>query len=124
MAARSFLQSVHRASHDARPGYNTRSVPANSSTTSTPRFIQRLFKAEGTTFIEYVLAQRLARAHRALIDPRRDILNLAQKTMAPRAGIEPATFRLTVERSTAELPRNRPVDRQRAYNKAQLLCKG
>jgi AraC-like DNA-binding protein len=38
----------------------------------TPRFIQRLFEAEGTTFTEYVLAQRLARAHRMLTDPRRD----------------------------------------------------
>ena len=38
--------------------------------------------------------------------------------MAPRAGIEPATFRLTVERSTAELPRNKPVFTHRAYNKA------
>jgi AraC-like DNA-binding protein len=37
----------------------------------TPRFIQRLFEAEGTTFTEYVLAQRLARAHRTLLDPRR-----------------------------------------------------
>jgi AraC-like DNA-binding protein len=37
----------------------------------TPRFIQRLFEAEGTTFTEYVLAQRLARAYRLLTDPRR-----------------------------------------------------
>jgi AraC-like DNA-binding protein len=37
----------------------------------TPRFIQRLFEAEGATFTEYVLTQRLARAHRMLIDPRR-----------------------------------------------------
>jgi AraC-like DNA-binding protein len=36
----------------------------------TPRFIQRLFEAEGTTFTEYVLAQRLLRAHRMLTDPR------------------------------------------------------
>lgn len=36
----------------------------------TPRFIQRLFEAEGTTFTEYVLTQRLARAHRLLCDPR------------------------------------------------------
>jgi AraC-like DNA-binding protein len=36
----------------------------------TPRFVQRLFEAEGTTFTEYVLAQRLARAHRLLSDPR------------------------------------------------------
>jgi AraC-like DNA-binding protein len=38
----------------------------------TPRFVQRLFEAEGTTFTEYVLAQRLARAHRLLSDPRRE----------------------------------------------------
>jgi AraC-like DNA-binding protein len=37
----------------------------------TPRFVQRLFETEGTTFTEYVLAQRLTRAHRLLIDPRR-----------------------------------------------------
>ena len=36
----------------------------------TPRFVQRLFETEGTTFTDYVLAQRLARAHRLLSDPR------------------------------------------------------
>jgi AraC-like DNA-binding protein len=35
-----------------------------------PRWIWRLFEREGTTFTEYVLAQRLARAHRLLADPR------------------------------------------------------
>jgi AraC-like DNA-binding protein len=38
----------------------------------TPRALQRLFEAEGTTFTEYVLVQRLARAHRLLVDPRHD----------------------------------------------------
>jgi AraC-like DNA-binding protein len=37
----------------------------------TPRFIQRLFETEGTTFTAYVLAQRLARAHDRLSDPLR-----------------------------------------------------
>jgi AraC-like DNA-binding protein len=37
----------------------------------TPRYVQRLFELEGTTFTEYVLAQRLARAHRLLTDPLR-----------------------------------------------------
>ncbi len=36
-----------------------------------PRWIQRLFEGEETTFTKYVLAQRLARAHRLLTDPRR-----------------------------------------------------
>src|SRR5882757_4799711 len=45
--------------------------------------------------------------------------------MAPRAGFEPATIRLTVECSTAELPRNRRsrCSRMAAYNKAALACK-
>ena len=37
----------------------------------TARFVQRLFEADGTTFTDYVLAQRLSRAHRLLTDPRR-----------------------------------------------------
>ena len=38
----------------------------------TPRYIQRLFEGEGTSFTEYVLARRLALAHRMLCDPCRD----------------------------------------------------
>jgi AraC-like DNA-binding protein len=37
----------------------------------TPRFVQRLFEAEGTTFTEYVLNRRLGRARGLLTDPRR-----------------------------------------------------
>src|SRR5437667_2219749 len=37
----------------------------------TPRGIQRLFEMEGTTFTEYLISQRLARAHRLLSDPGR-----------------------------------------------------
>jgi len=35
-----------------------------------PRWVQRLFESEGTTFTDYVLGQRLLRAHRLLTDPR------------------------------------------------------
>jgi len=35
-----------------------------------PRYIQILFEEEGTTFSQYVLGQRLMRAHRILTDPR------------------------------------------------------
>jgi AraC-like DNA-binding protein len=37
----------------------------------TPRFLQRLFEGDGTTLTDYVLGQRLSRAHRMLTDPRR-----------------------------------------------------
>jgi hypothetical protein len=48
------------------------------------------------------------------------------KSLAPRAGFEPATIRLTVECSTAELPRNEAnwVRVGAAYNKASGACKG
>jgi AraC-like DNA-binding protein len=36
----------------------------------TPRYVQMLFDGEGTTFSQFVLAERLAHAHRLLIDPR------------------------------------------------------
>jgi AraC-like DNA-binding protein len=34
-----------------------------------PRYVQRLFEGEGTTFSEYVLNERLARVHRMLVNP-------------------------------------------------------
>jgi AraC-like DNA-binding protein len=39
----------------------------------TPRYIQRLFADEDTSFTDYVLGKRLARAHRLLMDPRRAV---------------------------------------------------
>ena len=35
----------------------------------TPRYVQMLFEAEGTTFSEFVLNARLLRAHRMLANP-------------------------------------------------------
>ena len=42
-----------------------------------PRYVQRLFEMEGTTFTDYLLAQRLALAHRLLSDPRRADLKIS-----------------------------------------------
>ena len=36
----------------------------------TPRHVQRMFESDGTTFSQFVLGQRLARAHRLLVNPR------------------------------------------------------
>jgi AraC-like DNA-binding protein len=35
-----------------------------------PRQVQRMFESEGITFSQFVLGQRLARAHRVLVNPR------------------------------------------------------
>lgn len=52
--------------------YGDLSLPAVASRLRlTPRHIQRLFEGAGSTFSEFVLGQRLARAHRLLTDPRR-----------------------------------------------------
>jgi AraC-like DNA-binding protein len=56
----------------------------------TPRFVQRLFETEGTTFTEYVLAQRLVRAHRLLNDPRRAGDKIA--TIALDAGFSDVSY--------------------------------
>ena len=36
---------------------------------ATPRYVQRLFEADGSTFSEFLLGQRLSRAHRMLCEP-------------------------------------------------------
>ena len=36
----------------------------------TPRYVQRLFEADGTTFSDFLTNQRLARAHRLLCEPQ------------------------------------------------------
>jgi len=56
------------AKHLDEPGLSVATVAAHHGLM--PRYVQRLFEREGTTFTEYLLEQRLAQAHHALIDPR------------------------------------------------------
>ena|SRR5581483_1530416 len=51
------------------------------------------------------------------------IAEVCGTVVAPRAGFEPATNRLTAGCSTTELPGNEPMLRQRPYNKAKYLWK-
>jgi len=50
-----------------QPGLSVATIAARHRVQ--PRWLQRLFESDGTTFTEYVLAQRLVRAHRLLTDP-------------------------------------------------------
>jgi AraC-like DNA-binding protein len=56
----------------------------------TPRLVQRLFEHEGSTFTDYVLAQRLARAYRLLADPRRRAEKIS--TVAADCGFGDASY--------------------------------
>jgi AraC-like DNA-binding protein len=49
-----------------------------SSLGVTPRYIQRLFEADGTTFSEFLVGQRLARAHRLLCEPNRSHMAISE----------------------------------------------
>lgn len=54
--------------HLAEPGLSVARVAARRALS--PRYIHKLFELDGTTYSEFVVAQRLARAHRMLTDPR------------------------------------------------------
>jgi AraC-like DNA-binding protein len=66
-AARLKLAKSHIISHSERRDVTIGSVAANLHVT--PRYLQRLFEADGTTFSEFLIRQRLARAHQLLCDP-------------------------------------------------------
>lgn len=75
----------------------------------TPRYVQMLFEAEGVTFSEFVLEQRLASAHRMLGDPSRigqsvqtialstgfSDLSYFNRTFRRRFGVTPSDVRRT-----------------------------
>ena len=54
------------------------------------RYVRRLFEEEGTTFTEFVLSRRLARAHRMLLNPR--AVNLKISTVAAEAGFNNLSY--------------------------------
>jgi AraC-like DNA-binding protein len=78
-----------------------------------PRYIQRLFESEGTTFTDYVLAQRLALAHRLLSDSRRDGIKVS--AIAFDAGFNDLSYfnrsfrrRLCIKRRQRDTPSELP----------------
>jgi AraC-like DNA-binding protein len=65
-AARLKLAKAFVVAHSHRRDISVATVAANLNVT--PRYVQRLFEADGTTFSEFLTAQRLARAHRMLCE--------------------------------------------------------
>lgn len=70
-AARLKLAKSFIISHSHRRDLSVGAVAA--SLNATPRYVQRLFEADGTTFSEFLTGQRLARAHRLLCNPSADM---------------------------------------------------
>jgi AraC-like DNA-binding protein len=67
------------------------------------RYVQRLFEADGVTFTDFVLEQRLAHAHRMLIDPR--LANLKIGAVAAESGFsDPSYFNRTFRRRYGATP--------------------
>lgn len=56
------------AKHLDQPGFTVSDAAAHQRVT--PRYVQFLFESEGTTFSEFLLSRRLARARRMLVDRR------------------------------------------------------
>jgi AraC-like DNA-binding protein len=67
-AARLRLAKAYIIENSNRRDLSVGSVAAHLGLT--PRNLQRLFESEGTTFSEFLLTQRLVRAHRMLTEPR------------------------------------------------------
>jgi AraC-like DNA-binding protein len=66
-AARLKLAKSYVVAHSHRRDISITTLA--SSLNVTPRYAQRLFEAGGTTFSEFLIGQRLARAHRLLCEP-------------------------------------------------------
>jgi AraC-like DNA-binding protein len=59
----------------SEPGLSLESVTLRHRVS--PRYVQKLFELEGTSFSDYVRARRLARVYRILQDPRQVHLNIS-----------------------------------------------
>ncbi len=66
-AVRLKLAKSYIAENSHRREISISTVAAHLSVT--PRYVQRLFEADGSTFSEFLILQRLARAHRLLCEP-------------------------------------------------------
>jgi AraC-like DNA-binding protein len=67
-AARLKLAKSFIMSHSHQRDLSVTGVAASLNVT--PRYVQRLFEADGTTFSDFLTNQRLARAHRMLCEPQ------------------------------------------------------
>src|SRR5215211_1254719 len=68
--ARRGCAAPRRSSRSTLPAMSCRQRPWAAHLGVTPRYVHMLFATEAASFSEFVLAQRLVRAHQMLTDPR------------------------------------------------------
>lgn len=97
------LAAVKRdvADNIARPDLSEVAVAARHGIS--PRYLRRLFETEGVTFTEYVLAERLERAFRALSDPRQMSRTIGEIGLAAGFG-DLSYFNRTFRRRYGDTP--------------------
>ena len=87
----------------------------------TPRYVQLLLEGEGTTFSEFLLAQRLTRADRMLRDPRHDHRSVA--TLAFEVGLrDPSYFGRAFRRRFGMTPSDARRDAAAAHRGAAAIA--
>jgi AraC-like DNA-binding protein len=89
----------------------------------TPRYMRKLFEAEGTTYSEFLLGQRLKHAHRLLTDPR--LSDRAISSIAFESGFgDLSYFNKTFRRAFGVAPTDvRPSAKGRDYPVAKGACR-
>ena len=109
-AVRLKLAKSYVVAHSHRRDVTIATIAASLSVT--PRYVQRLFEADGTTFSEFLVGQRLARAHRLLCEPRSS--HVAISTIAYDAGFgDLSYFNRCFRRQFGRTPRDVRGDRVR-----------
>jgi AraC-binding-like domain len=87
-AARLKLAKTYVAAHSHRRDISVGNVASNLNVT--PRYVQRLFEADGTTFSEFLTGQRLTRAVRAERQPISDQLYRLRRRVRRFVLLQPA----------------------------------
>jgi AraC-like DNA-binding protein len=100
-AARLHAMKADVAAHLGRGDLSVEVIAARQHVT--PRYVQMLFEETGTTFTQFVLGQRLARAERMLSDPRLAARSIA--AIAVEAGFRDMSyFNRTFRRHYGDTP--------------------
>lgn len=100
-AARLAAVKTHIRSELANPQLSVSMVAAHQGVTS--RYVHLMFEAEGSTFSEYVVGQRLADAHRMLADRRFANQSIASIALAAGFG-DVSYFNRTFRRRFGDTP--------------------